>query len=96
MRALPCKSISATLGRGNEEHKAPHNEEHTALPQNLLPVISFARFSDVDRYLKLYNIDLDTGKYRCAVCGDVITRENIYALIVNGSSIKLICNKPSR
>jgi hypothetical protein len=63
--------------------------------KNLLPVISFARPSDVDRYLKLYNIDLDSGKYRCAICGDVMTRENIYALIVNGSSIKLICNKPS-
>jgi hypothetical protein len=63
--------------------------------KNLLPVISFARPSDVDKYLKLYNIDLDSGKYRCAICGDIVTRENIYALIVHGSSIKLICNKPS-
>ncbi|MCC6002848.1 MAG: hypothetical protein LM590_00700 [Thermofilum sp.] len=55
-------------------------------PQKLLPVISFAKPSDVDKYLKLYNIDLDSGKYRCAICGDVVTRKNIYALIVNGSS----------
>jgi hypothetical protein len=63
--------------------------------QKLLPVISFARPSDIDKYLKLYNIDLNSGKYRCAICGDIVTRENIYALIAHGSSIKLICNKPS-
>jgi hypothetical protein len=63
--------------------------------KNLLPVISFARPSDVDKYLKLYNIDLNSGKYRCAICGDIVTRENICALIAHGSSIKLVCNKPS-
>jgi hypothetical protein len=61
----------------------------------LLPVISFARRSDIDKYLKMYNVNLESGKFRCAICGDIVTRENIYALIVNGSSIKVICNKPS-
>jgi len=61
----------------------------------LLPVVSFARRSDVDKYLKMYNINLESGEYKCAVCGDPITRENIYAIISNGTSIKIICNKPS-
>ena len=60
-----------------------------------LPLISFARRSEVDKYLRMYKIDLESVEYRCAVCGEVITRDNIGIIISNGGHVKIVCSKPS-
>ena len=61
----------------------------------LLPLISFAKRSDIDEYLKMHNIDLEKEKYLCYVCGETITRDNIGIIFSKEGSIKTVCNKSS-
>ena len=63
--------------------------------RKVVPVIRFARRTEVEKYLKMYNIDLDSGEYRCAVCGERVTRENVGMLVSDGSKVILVCSKPS-
>ena len=61
----------------------------------VVPFISFARRSDVDKYLEKYKLDLEAREYKCIVCGARITRENIGMIISDGGRVKLVCNDPS-
>ena len=60
--------------------------------KNVIPLISFARRQDVDKYLKRYHITLEG--FKCTSYGTPITRENIGAIIKNRNQIKILCNKP--
>ncbi|RLG16514.1 hypothetical protein DRN63_04120 [Nanoarchaeota archaeon] len=61
-----------------------------------IPVLTFARKREVKDYLKLYNIDLATGEYRCKICGEIIREENDVGILINdGNSISLVCSKKS-
>jgi len=66
------------------------------IAKKVIPLIRFARRSEVNKYLKLYDIDLKNENYTCAICGKRIIREDEIEMIINKNGrIILICNKPS-
>jgi len=50
--------------------------------EDLLPVLEKLGFKE----------DFLAGKLKCAICGDVITNENLYSFF-NDKEIKVSCNK---
>jgi len=37
--------------------------------------------------------DFDSGKIKCAFCGDIITLENFFSIFSDGEKIKFSCKK---
>lgn len=62
--------------------------------RKIIPVIKFARKTDINKYLKLYKIDLEKFHYKCLICGRRITKSSdIGTIISNGEKILIICSK---
>jgi len=61
--------------------------------EKVVLLITFARRSDIEKYLRKYALDLDKKEYRCAICNDRVTSKNIGILIGNGGNVIVICNK---
>ena len=63
--------------------------------RKIVPVITFAKKADTQKYLKMLNIDLNKKEYKCIICGEKISPKNIGIIVSGENSIKIICNKPS-
>jgi len=62
--------------------------------KRIIPKITFARRDEVKKYLDKFGLDLDKGDYKCVICGERVTSENV-GIIVNGSKVIVVCNKPT-
>jgi len=60
---------------------------------SLIPVITFAMRSEVEKYLSEYNIDLNREEYKCIVCGERVTKDNIGLLANNNEKTIVVCKK---
>jgi len=62
--------------------------------KKLFPVINFAKRNEIDHYLNEFNIDLESKEYKCYICGEIVTRENIGMVFPSYKPIRIVCNKP--
>ena len=62
--------------------------------KRIIPKITFARRDEVEKYLDRLGLDLDKGDYRCVICDERVTSENV-GIIVNRSKVIVVCNKPT-
>ncbi|HDI10506.1 MAG TPA: hypothetical protein ENF65_02030 [Euryarchaeota archaeon] len=61
-------------------------------PRKFVPIFRFVGKSKASKYLKELGIELGEG-YKCTVCGDTITEENLGAVISMNGSFKFVCTK---
>ncbi len=59
--------------------------------------MKFVFDNDLEKYLRSLGVleDIGSGRTTCRYCGDVISKNNLMAIVPEGSDIKFVCNKPS-
>ena len=62
--------------------------------RKIIPAITFARRGEIEKYLKRYRLDLERGDYRCAMCGERVTEQNLGILISREDKVIVVCNIP--